>query len=150
VSPGRDEIVALIEGIWSTMLASDVASVETPAPAPPDGGSQRGSIEISGEWRGAVVLDLSVEQARLAASILLGMEAGDVSEVDAADVAGELINVLGGNLKAILPQPVRLGLPAVSRHGNADGLAPLPKEVARYAFSWQGGCFFVALVPAAA
>lgn len=147
---GREEIVTLVEGIWTTMLACDVASVEPLASPKPDGASMRGSIEITGQWHGAVVLELSLAQARLAASILLGMEVGDVSELEAADVAGELTNVLGGNLKAVLPQPVQLGLPSVTRHGDADGPAPLPNGIARYAFSWQGGCFFVAIVPAAA
>ena len=39
--------------------------------------------------------------------------AADVTEVDQQDVASELVNMIGGNLKSLLPGPSFLSLPTI-------------------------------------
>jgi chemotaxis protein CheX len=56
----------------------------------------------------------------------------DAEDVD--DALGELANVVGGNVKAVLPGPSVLGLPEV-------GTAPepgLPADICRVDLLWRG------------
>jgi chemotaxis protein CheX len=55
---------------------------------------------------------------------LLGVQEADVSLEDMRDAAGELANMTGGGLKALMPQPSRLSLPTV-----ATGDASLEFEI---------------------
>lgn len=72
-----------------------------------------GVVQISGEWDGAVALQVSVPFARQAAVAMLGIELDAVNTADQRDALGELANIVGGNFKALLPEPCRLSLPVV-------------------------------------
>ena len=62
------------------------------------------------------------------------------------DALGELTNMVGGNIKALLPVPSRLSLPAVAE--GADYLALLPggRVVSEVNFECLGEPFFVILL----
>ncbi|HEY8719385.1 chemotaxis protein CheX [Pengzhenrongella sp.] len=61
------------------------------------------------------------------ARILLGMDSDEVVvEADLVDAFGEIANVVGGNLKALLPVQGRLTMPQVSREApSGDGAVQL-------------------------
>ena len=46
---------------------------------------------------------------------MFGMEPDEVSADEVADAVGELTNMVGGNIKSLLPEPSLLSLPTVSR-----------------------------------
>ncbi|MGX6608180.1 chemotaxis protein CheX [Micromonosporaceae bacterium Da 78-11] len=71
------------------------------------------SVSISGSWTGHVVYASSTVAARRAAAAFLAMEMDEVSEEDLADVLGEMANIVGGNVKAMLPPGAFLSLPQV-------------------------------------
>ena len=67
-----------------------------------------------------VVYASSQHAARKAAAAFLAMEPDEVSKEDISDVLGELANIVGGNVKAMLPAGCFLSLPhggAGTRHG---------------------------------
>jgi chemotaxis protein CheX len=72
-----------------------------------------GMVEISGGFSGTVVVELSRPLARKVAAALFGMELDQVTEAEVVDAVGEVVNILGGNLKALLPGPSTLSLPRV-------------------------------------
>ena len=77
-----------------------------------DPGRVRASIAVPGGWSGHVTLDVSRSGAGdLARRMLM---ADEVSEDDVVDAIGELVNVLGGNVKGLLLEESALGLPEVS------------------------------------
>lgn len=73
-----------------------------------------GIVTIHGAWSGDVEVRVTPELAvRLAREVLqLGGRPAD--EADVRDVVGEVANMIGGNLKALLPEPCRLSLPHVT------------------------------------
>jgi len=73
--------------------------------------------------------------ADLTRSFLTLGEAEPVVEADVVDAFGEIANVLGGNIKALLPEHVALTLPEVSRQSPSDAGA-LRLSEARLA--WRG------------
>ncbi len=97
------------EVLTAFLLDQDQAA----APQPGDGaGRVHASIAVSGGWSGRVTLDVSRTGADVLAARML--QADEVSEADVVDAVGELVNVLGGNVKGLLLEESALGLPQVS------------------------------------
>ncbi len=71
----------------------------------------RSTVDISGGWEGTVVFSCELALVQLAAAELFGAPPGDVAAGDLADLAGEVVNVVGGNIKSLLPGPSALSLP---------------------------------------
>jgi chemotaxis protein CheX len=105
------EIEQVVQSVFSTMLNIDLARVEDTGPA--DGESLISTIQISGQWVGSIVLGLSPTLSRAAVAAMLQISLAEVTEVDQQDVAAELVNMIGGNLKGLLPGPSSLSLPMI-------------------------------------
>jgi CheY-specific phosphatase CheX len=106
----------------------------------------QGSIQIAGAWQGAVVLSCSPEYARSMAAGMFGAEPDSLSAADVNDALGELVNVIGGNLKQLLPAPCHLSLPAVR---EVEQPSPAPSAeglVANVGFVCEKDAFHVAVV----
>lgn len=116
----REDILALVEQTWETLFGESVESVEIPSSG---GMEMRATVGISGEWNGRVVLDLGPESALQIACRLLEASPGELEPPAILDAAGEMANILAGNLKSMLPQPSKLGLPVVEA-GDAIGNSP--------------------------
>jgi chemotaxis protein CheX len=65
-----------------------------------------------------------------------------VAEADVVDAFGEITNVFGGNIKALLPRHVELTLPKVSRQSPSGGGALVLNEVR---LAWRGHPIVISL-----
>ncbi len=68
-------------------------------------------VGISGKWNGEVYLRCPLPLGRLIASAIFQTEGDSASRDEIVDALSELIHIVGGNLKALLPQPVTVSLP---------------------------------------
>jgi chemotaxis protein CheX len=137
----EDEVASIVESVWQTALNAPAHRVaEIPA------GRTRtltGCVNIIGAWEGQVVLQLPVDMARSAAAL---MRLGDEPTMeDMQDAAGELSNMVGGNVKALLPQPSRLSLPSVVEGADYNLRVPGAVCVSRLAFESNGRPFVVTM-----
>jgi len=127
-----EELEQIAGDIWSTMLGLDLrAGGSDPAVAvavAPDAQGRRrvftGCILITGDWEGAVTLDLPSGLARRAGAIMFGGSPDEVADAEIRDVVGELTNITGGNVKALVGGTCQLSLPSVTE--GADYLMSLP------------------------
>src|SRR5699024_5851946 len=71
------------------------------------------TLHFSGGWSGAALFEAPPELARVFTSRMLGMDVPDSVDDDVIDAMGEVVNMIGGNLKTILPPGVELSLPSV-------------------------------------
>jgi chemotaxis protein CheX len=95
------------------------------------------AVSVSGAWRGHIVVECSASGSRQVAAALMGMAAGDVTGDDVVDALGELANVIGGNVKSLLPAPSALSLPHVVIAAYAGGSHwPAVTELCRLSASW--------------
>jgi len=68
--------------------------------------------------------------------------AEDVAEADVADAFGEIVNIMGGNMKALLPKHVQFTLPEASRQSPSRAGAVRLLEVL---LAWRGRPFVITL-----
>jgi chemotaxis protein CheX len=114
----EDQIRQSVEDLWSSVLGLAIEPIPSLGQAAPRAGFLTGCIEISGSWEGSVTIDCGPSLARKAAAIMFGIDAGQTSYDQVQDALGELTNILGGQVKALLPEPCRLSLPAVTREAD--------------------------------
>ena len=123
----------ITEQAWLALVGEDEVLVPLPAPLPAD--TRSSWVEIVGPWTGSVVLTCGRETALALTRALLREHAPEVlEEEDVDDALGELANVVGGNVKAVLPGPSVLGLPEV---GDAPEVTD-PTDVCRIDVLWRG------------
>lgn len=107
-----DEVIEQIaQSVFATMLEMELVRVD--GQALPEHDHILSAVHIVGGWTGSVVLAMSQPVARSAAAAMLQMSEADVTPTDLNDVASELTNMIGGNLKSLLPGPSFLSLPTI-------------------------------------
>lgn len=141
-----DEITEFTKAVWSSVLESELTSVANVSDPADSGATMTAWVHISGPWNGALVLYCGLDSAQAAAGFMLQMEPGEAGKEDVADVLGELANMIGGNLKALLPEPATLGLPNVVEGKEYSMHLPGSREVTRLGFEWRGAPIVVVLV----
>jgi chemotaxis protein CheX len=137
VQPTDDDLATIAEQVWSSYLDPEGISPLLPFPAPTQLVEVSASVSVTGAWRGHVVLSCSSNASKNAAAALLGVEFDEVTAEDIADALGELANIIGGNVKSLLPEPCALSLPHVLL-GRVDSEHwPAVAEVCKLGGSWQ-------------
>ena len=108
------EICSYTENIWESILGLKVAKIDAPFKVEGENNTLAGCVHIMGAWEGTVSLQCPKDLAKKAAAIMFGVKE-DVADMEQIqDALGELTNMTGGNIKAVLPEPSYLSLPAVS------------------------------------
>jgi hypothetical protein len=127
----EDTVQSIAQEAWSALIGDDEFLVPLPGGLPDDAVSSW--VEVVGPWNGAVVLTCGRSTAEQLSRCLLAEHAPPVLDAeDVADGLGELANVVGGNVKAVLPGPSVLGLPEV---GTAPEAGP---DSLRVDLLWRG------------
>jgi chemotaxis protein CheX len=107
----EEEIRRVAETVWDSVLGTPLVRAAEIPPAPERVVS--GCVHFTGAWEGAVTLECSAEFARAAAATMFGVDLAGATASDIQDAMGELTNMTGGNVKALLPDGCRLSLPTV-------------------------------------
>ncbi len=110
----QNDLRELVEAVWSTTLAIEASVLAAPMASEP-GAKVFACVTISGAWNGAVVFESDVAGACHIAGAMLDMDPKQLADDDVRDAIGEVANMIGGNVKALLPQPSALSLPSVAR-----------------------------------
>ena len=135
--PTDEDLSTIAEQVWSSYLDPEGLSPLMPFPAPAQLVEVSASVSVTGAWRGHVVLSCSATASKNAAAALLGVEFDEVTTEDIADALGELANIIGGNVKSLLPEPCALSLPHVLL-GRVDSEHwPAVTQVCQLRGSWQ-------------
>lgn len=113
----HDDLWSVTQGCFETQLSMPVDL--TPVNVPAD---RCGRVSIDGAFTGSVTVAISSALAQEAARALFGE--AEVGDEDVTATLLELTNMIGGNVKALLAQPSRLGLP-----DQSDGAGRLIREL---------------------
>ncbi|WGX97855.1 chemotaxis protein CheX [Nocardioides sp. L-11A] len=135
--PGSEDVLAVAEDVWMALLGEDGMLVPRAVPTgtPFDTAAWSAATTISGGWQGVVTVELAEALARRLTVRMLALPADQTAtDSDVADAVGELVNMVGGNVKSLMPGPSTLSLPAV-----AAGRAAFARDAAlacRVDLSW--------------
>ena len=111
-------IMEVAANVWNTILGR--ALFQSDAGTGEASGTQLSArVDIRGAWNGSIYLTCTEELARVSAACMFTVPPEELEKDDIPDALGELVNIVAGNLKAMLPAPAELSLPQVS-----DGAAP--------------------------
>ena len=140
------EICQITEGVWNDLLGLGVSPIAEAEAQNGRGKTLTGSVRIKGGWQGEVRLQCSAELARRAAVVMFRVELDKVTPEQAQDAIGELTNMTGGNLKALLPPPCQISLPTVTEENNGNSPGPDGQLRSHIFFQCQGQPFSVTLL----
>ncbi len=140
----ESEIVDVANAVWQTMLNMEVYALE-PETSLGQGPYITASVFITDAVEGGVAMHLDASVARKMTALMFSFEADDVTEEDVTDAIGELVNMLGGNLKSLMTQPARLSLPTVTGGNSYRVRFPGSTVVNQVAFGFEGHVAHVVL-----
>jgi chemotaxis protein CheX len=107
-----DEIIRQVtENVWTTTLGLEVSAAQSRAEGSEQPDFLTACVHIVGAWEGAAAIRCSLQLARQAACIMFACD--EPQPDDLRDALSELVNMTGGNLKALLPGPCSLSLPVI-------------------------------------
>jgi chemotaxis protein CheX len=138
VMPADADLQEIVNEVWESYLDPEGLHPllpDDPAKATFDA---MAAIFITGSWHGHVTFACTGKAARNAAAAFLAMEPAEVTDEDIADVLGEMTNIVGGNVKSMLPQGCFLSLPHVALSQDAITHWPGVVRVAVLSGTWQG------------
>lgn len=138
------DITRVLESIWESVLTREIQYSGTTA-TPQSEAVLAACIQISGAWNGVVTLHCSRALARQVAEMMFGLEGDSVAKEDMNDSLGELVNMVGGGVKSLLPETCVLSLPTVVEGDDFTISIPGTSLVQQAAFQSQGEPVLVAL-----
>ena len=140
----EEELRQVTEVVWDSVLGHSLIRMDqSPDPSPR---AVAAWVHITGAWEGAVVLECSGTAAQSAAAIMFGGDPAAITVMDIQDAMGELANMTGGNVKALLPSPASLSLPTVIDGCDWTTRIPGAELLTEVAFEWSGEPIKVKLI----
>ena len=105
-----------------------------------------GKVQITGAWRGTVLLECSEKLAKKAARIMFGLDSGQPTPEDTRDALAEITNVTAGNFKSLVGGQCHLSMPQVTDHVLGQPIEPQNAVISRQAFDCEGELFLVTVL----
>ncbi len=138
------EITQLTTIIWDSILRLSIEPAESNAL--PHTRTMSACVHITGPWPGAVALSCGVEMAEEAAGIMFNLGNAVPTIADMQDALGELANMIGGNVKALLPEGCQLSLPSVVEGSDYSVRVPGSRLVTQLPFRCGAHALSVSLL----
>jgi len=138
VEVNENDLAEMVEQVWESYLDPEGISPLIPTYDENQPSEVHSSVSITGSWTGHIVYASSTQAARRAAAAFLAMEVDEISQEDLSDVLGELANIVGGNVKAMLPPGAFLSLPQVVLAPESTARFPNTERISGVYGIWDG------------
>jgi chemotaxis protein CheX len=136
------QISAIAEDVFAALIDGEPGHLYPDAPADL-ADPLYAWVDMHADVSGRVLLSVDAATAHELARALLRMDDSEpVEDEDLVDAFGEVANVVGGNLKALLPVQGTLTLPRVDRTAPTDDGATV---VDRVPLAWRGRPFDISV-----
>lgn len=145
MSLAPSDVCELVQSVWTTILDLELHEAPT-IERMVETETVTGCIQITGRWQGAVTIDCSRALAVQVAAAMFAIDERETEVEHIQDALGELTNIIGGNVKSLLPEPCQLSLPAVTEGVDYAFRASDRRVVARLGYSSQGRPFQVTVL----
>jgi len=132
------DLAEMVEQVWVSYLDPEGISPLITTGDENQPTEVHSSVSITGSWHGHLVYASSTQAAKRAAAAFLAMEPEEVGQEDISDVLGELANIVGGNVKAMLPAGCFLSLPTVVMAPQTASYFPAAERISGLYGVWDG------------
>jgi chemotaxis protein CheX len=132
------DLAEMAEQVWVSYLDPEGVSPLTQNGEVKQPTEVHSTVSITGSWHGHLVFASSRWAATKAAAAFLAMEPDEVGQEDISDVLGELANIVGGNVKAMLPAGCFLSLPTVVLAPDTASYYPAAERISGLYGVWDG------------
>ena len=136
-APTAKDLQVIMDQVWMSYLDPEGINPLLPVEDETVSAEMHAWVAIRGTWEGHVMVTCSEVQARNLAAAFLAMTPDEVPEEDVADVLGELANIVGGNVKSMLPEGCVLSTPYFVGRGAGPNVAPTALCVAELVGVWM-------------
>jgi CheY-specific phosphatase CheX len=141
------DVLSVLEQVFATLLEQPIRPLAAASPRErAEAEGLTATISANGAWEGGFVLNCDQEAARDLGGLFFRQEAAELTSAQVQDALAELVNVVGGNLKALFPGPSALGLPVVVEGGDYSVTLPKTREVVRVGFGVAAHSLTLAIV----
>jgi chemotaxis protein CheX len=131
-------LIEIVADVWRSFFELDTVDTLSADAGPPPATAVTSAVAFNGAWDGHLRITAPVGPAAEIAAFMLALEPDDVTEQDMADSLGELVNIIGGNVRGHLPQPNQLGLPVVTVGGRDALRFPASRPAMVVIVGWKG------------
>jgi chemotaxis protein CheX len=137
------DLCEVVKGIFENMLQLPVTAECGPSQAADD--CCTAIVNFKGSWVGLVALYCETDEARRLARRFLALSEDELPDQLVADVIGEIVNMIAGNLKSVFANDLRLSIAQVT-HGASNIILPFQPVIRHEAcFESIEGRFQVAI-----
>lgn len=134
----------IVQNVFQTMLCYEIN--ESLDDYEGRGNMVTSAIFFAGAWKGAVVIECNESQCCLFTERLMGIPEPAHMDNDVRDAMGEVVNMIGGNLKSVFPPGVSLSMPSVLEGADYAYRICGSNETVRFSFCGDAGPLWVTLV----
>lgn len=142
----NEKIIESTKEIFTSMIMMDIeVAGDINADSPTLEDSISGVIGLAGRHKGVLAVHLPFAVARAITGSFLGMDVEEINE-DVEDAIGEVANMLGGSVKAILTEKgrdIELSLPSTIIGRNYDFQSSKDAQISVIPFQCESGMFYV-------
>ena len=139
------DLLEMTEVVWSTVLGLPIQQrLDDNATRP----GITGYVRISGAWEGVLLVFAAGDLGRRMAASMFAMDAASVTESEIVDAIREVANILGGNIKGLVPQPTLLSLPSTMDGPGTKKHFPYTREVCTLNLECEGDWLDVSVLKA--
>lgn len=131
----EDDVTGLVADIWSSMTGIAMGPTGDTVAAGP---TMTGFVHINGAWQGTVTLECPAALAVATAAAMFGLAEDELAAEEILDSLGEMTNMTGGGIKALLPGPSQLSIPTVVEGEGYRVTVPGTEELAELHFAGGG------------
>ncbi|HEY3436519.1 MAG TPA: chemotaxis protein CheX [Actinotalea sp.] len=144
VFAGTDPIYEIADEVFTAMIDGEQGLLSLwEGEVPPFARQMHAWVDVHGAISGRVLLSTEQATAEHLTRALLGMTPDEpVADGDIVDALGEVANVVGGNVKALVPDPGALSLPQVTHERPPTDPESLLYELA---LCWRGQLLVITL-----
>ncbi len=143
ISLPPEHVDQLVAGVWEQILQLPVCTGDAGGSIATSHRQMAAFVQISGRWDGTVSLHCTQDFAAVVAAKMFNIRPNDVTPRDELDALGELANMIGGNLKSLLPSPSHLSLPTVIDGASYSARVPGSRVVSRHHYETAGHPFSI-------
>ena len=120
--PSTEMLTEIVGSVFETMMSLEV--VRSWTPWVPSVERWTSVVHLAGPWNGAFLLECDQGEACRFAGRFLSIDPPDAVDEAAVSVLGEIVNMIGGNMKCVMTPGIVLSIPSVANgYGlNFDGV----------------------------